>query len=70
MPFVKNPHFCCIITKLDEKATEINQKIVKMGYPKTSSEAIKARPAEAAFLTMIHEFQQYAVYNIKIPFQV
>ena len=58
------------ITTLDEKAMEINQKIVKMGYPKSSIEAIRARPAEAAFLTMIHEFQQYAVYNIKIPFQV
>ena len=41
-----------------------------MGYPKISTGAVTARPAEAAFLTMIQEFQQYAVYNIKIPFQV
>jgi len=55
---------------LNDKALEIYQNLIKMGYPKMSTGAVTARPAEAAFLTMIQEFQQYAVYNIKIPFQV
>ena len=57
-------------TSLNEKSTDIYEKVIKMGYPKPSIGAITARPAAAIFLTMIEEFQHYAVYNIKIPFKV
>ena len=56
---------------LDRKANEIYLKLFKKESKESpKSKTMMATPAMASFLTMIHEFQQYAVRNINIPFKV
>ena len=56
-------------TELNERAKEVNQKSMKKDDSSPSSKNV-ARPGITGFLTMIEEFQQYAITNINIPFQV
>ena len=55
---------------LNQKANEIYLKLFEKDHSSPKSKIMMASPAMASFLTMIHEFQQYAVRNINIPFKV
>ena len=54
---------------LNDTANEVFDMTSKVSDSSSSSKTISG-PALNGFLTMIEEFQQYAVTNIKIPFQV
>ena len=56
-------------TRLHETANEVYEKSSKPTHSSSTSKTI-SRPAMTGFLTMIAEFQRYAVTNINIPFQV